>query len=389
MVSYIGDPSILDEYQLLPRQNTPGIDLGAVGQSRPNDKFLGPGTNKLPPRPPTSALPPPSTLSDLSISALPTNPSLFPRRPPMLAPYAGGGIGNLFSQLAYMDPERFDTSMQRFQTFRDRYGNMMGPGGYRQQMGLFNTLGRLNPEQFDLGMQRLQTYQDLFQPSYGGPISSSPGFPTPTGPKPPFDVPTPEPPPMMDGDGVFGGQPVGPDPRPIQPDPLPPPPPSEYGGGKQAPIDVDLRDRISDQFPGFNPGSANLDPSGNVLPEYDRPIMQGPSSLSPSPSPYRNQPVNPMQSQSYFGGFGSPRNPYASGYGMGYQPPPPPYMPMTGRVGYAGMNPMGRMGYGAFGGGGYYSPSASSPSGGKGGGMGPGPGQAYMGGSGGGKGGAA
>lgn len=72
------------------------------------------------------------------------------------------------------------------------------------------------------------------------------------------------------------------------------------------------------------------------------------------------------------------RNPYFGGYGMGYQPSP--YMPMMGRVGF---NPMGRMGYGAFGGGGYYSPSVSSPSGGKGGGS-----AAPMG-SGGGKGGAA
>ena len=346
MVSYIGDPSILDDYQLLPRQNTPGVDLGAVGQPRPlpprrpNDKFLGPGTSKFPRRPPVP-------MSELSI--MPNNPSLFPRRPAPLMPYGGGGIGSLFNQLAYMDPERFDTSMQRFQTFRDQYGNMMGPGGYQQQMGLFNTLGRLNPEQFDIGMQRLQTYRDLFQPSYGGPITT-PGFPTPTGPKPPIDVPVPVEPPMMDDDGAFGG-------------------------GKQAPIDPEAT--IRNQFPGFNPGSATLDQSGNVLPDGRDMVTTG-----GNPSPYQ-QPVNPMQSQRYFGGFGSPRNPYASGYGMGYQPPP--YMPMTGRVGF---NPMGRMGYGAFGGGGYYSPSASSPSGGKGGGI-AGPGQAYMGGSGGGKGGAA
>ena len=351
MVSYIGDPSILDDYRLLPRQNTPGVDLGAIGQSRPapipprqNDKFLGSGLNKRPPRRP------PVPMSELSI--MPTNPSLFPRRPPFrpapLTPYAGGGIGNLFSQLAYMDPERFDTSMQRFQTFRDRYGNMMGPGGYQQQIGLFNTLGRLNPEQFDIGMQRLQTYRDLFQPSYGGPITT-PGFPTPTGPKPPLDVPTPVEPPMMDGDGVFGG-------------------------GKQAPID--LQETIRNQFPGFNPGGATLDQSGNVVPDRDV-MTTGGNMYGNMPTPYQ-QPVNPIQSQPYFGGFGSPRNPYASGYGMGYQPPP--YMPMTGRVGF---NPMGRMGYGAFGGGGYYSPSVSSPAGGKGGGS-----AAPMG-SGGGKGGAA
>lgn len=300
-------------------------------------------------------------LSELSI--LPDNPSLFPRTPPFrpapLMPYAGGGIGNLFSQLAYMDPERFDTSMQRFQTFRDQYGNMMGPGGYQQQMGLFNTLGRLNPEQFDLGMKRLQTYRDLFQPSYGGPITT-PGYPTPTSPQPPFDVPVPEQPPMMDDDGAFGGG-------------------TPIGGGKQAPIDpsLDMEAILRERFPGFNPGSANLDPNGRVLPSSGPMVTTG-----GNPSPYQ-QPVNPMQSQRYFGGFGSPRNPYASGYGMGYQPPP--YMPMTGRVGF---NPMGQMGYGAFGGGGYYSPSASSPSGGKGGGI-AGPGQAYMGGSGGGKGGAA
>ena len=281
MVSYIGDPSILDDYQLLPRQNTPGVDLGAV-VPRPNDKFLGPGTSKFPRRPPVP-------MSELSI--MPNNPSLFPRRPAPLMPYGGGGIGSLFNQLAYMDPDRFDTSMQRFQTFRDQYGNMMGPGGYQQQMGLFNTLGRLNPEQFDVGMQRLQTYQDLFRP------------------KPPVPVQ----PPMMDGDGAFG-----------------------------------------------SPGTPDD-------------VAQIPPALQS-----QQAPVSPQQSQPYFGGFGSPRNPYASGYGMGYQPPP--YMPMTGGVGF---NPMGRMGYGAFGGGGYYSPSVSSPSGGKGGGS------AMPMGSGGGKGGAA
>lgn len=348
MVSYIGDPSILDEYELLPRQNTPGVDLGAVGQSlptrpplaplpsrpRPNDKFLsGPRAPAAGYTPRPSGIVGASTLSDLSILPANINPSLFPRTPPVrpapLMPYGGGGIGSLFNQLAYMDPERFDTSMQRFQTFRDQYGNMMGPGGYQQQIGLFNTLGRLNPEQFDVGMQRLQTYQDLFRPK---PV-------------------TPVQPPVMDGDGVIGG-------------------------GKQAPIDINLEDTLRDQFPGFNPGGANLDPSGRVLPSSGPMVTTG-----GNPNPYQ-QPVNPMQSQRYFGGFGSPRNPYASGYGMGYQPPP--YMPMTGRVGF---NPIGQMGYGAFGGGGYYSPSASAPAGGKGGSAGPG--MAHMGGSGGGKGGAA
>lgn len=123
----------------------------------------------------------------------------------------------------------------------------------------------------------------------------------------------------------------------------------------------------------------NMFSGANQAPSLGQPA----NNMGTAPPSPASQPAI-TQTQSVEGGFGTgptpysqpyyrssfaSRNPYFGGYGMGYQPQP--YMPMMGRVGF---NPMGSMGYGAFGGG-------------KGGGMGPG--QPYMGSSGGGKGGAA
>ena len=269
-----------------------------------------------------------------------------------MAPGFGGGIGGLFNQLAYMPEENFARSMDRYQQFNNQYGSAMGPRNPMNTMNMFSQFGRMNDDQFNMGMSRYQQYRDMFN------------------------------------------QPVRPDPRPQPPRPLPPISPG------QMPPDIPVPE--PDIFPSdFNPGSANLDPSGNVLPyksnipdldqmtttTYYGDVRDQNGNITrpaiPRQNPYQS---NPNQAPQYFGQFGPNRNPYARGYGMGYQPSyQPPYMPQQGPLSYnqgpskgspgpgmAYMSPAGQEGYGAFGGGqGYYSPSRpSAPAGGSKGGTG-------------------
>ena len=299
-----------------------------------------------------------------------------------MAPGFGGGIGGLFNQLAYMPEENFARSMDRYQQFNDQYGSAMGPRNPMNTMNMFSQFGRMNDDQFNMGMSRYQQYRDMFN------------------------------------------QPVRPDPRPMPqpPRPLPLPPGMPVPEVDIFPGNIGHGVPRTTFPPGFDPGSANLDPSGNVLPstppsqvggggffdipgnnstgtnplldqdqmttttEYGDVRDQSGNIIRPAipqPNPYQG---NPNQAPKYFDRFGPSRNPYARGYGMGYQPSyQPPYMPQQGPLSYsqgpskgspgpgmAYMSPAGQEGYGAFGGGqGYYSPSRpSAPAGGSKGGTG-------------------
>ena len=114
-------------------------------------------------------------------------------------------------------------------------------------------------------------------------------------------------------------------------------------------------DRLSQYRNVFDPQPQPGDPQGIVKAPEEPPMVNVQSTVSPM---YSDPRPNPYMSPSYTGSFGQPRNPYFGG-GMG------------GRGLYGGMGGGMGMGYGAFGGGGYYQPSAppsnSASIGGKGG----------------------
>ena len=112
-------------------------------------------------------------------------------------------------------------------------------------------------------------------------------------------------------------------------------------------------DRLSQYRNVFDPQPQPGDPQGIVKAPEEPPMVNVQSTFSPM---YSEPRPNPYMSPSYTGSFGQPRNPYFGG-GMG------------GRGLYSGMGGGMGMGYGAFGGGGYYSPTRPQPAsmGGKGG----------------------
>ena len=112
-------------------------------------------------------------------------------------------------------------------------------------------------------------------------------------------------------------------------------------------------DRLSQYRNVFDPQPQPGDPQGIVKAPEEPPMVNVQSTFSPM---YSEPRPNPYMSPSYTGSFGQPRNPYFGG-GMG------------GRGLYSGMGGGMGMGYGAFGGGGYYSPARPQPAsmGGKGG----------------------
>ena len=122
-------------------------------------------------------------------------------------------------------------------------------------------------------------------------------------------------------------------------------------------------DRLSQYRNVFNPQPQTGTPQGQAMPPpQTADQMQSALNQDRLARQYYESPANPYYSPSYTGSFGQPTNPYfGGGFGGG----------MGGRGLYGGMGGGMGMGYGAFGGGGYYQPSAppsnSASIGGKGG----------------------
>lgn len=183
--------------------------------------------------------------------------SLTMQRPMMM-----GGIGGLFNRLRGMDDETFNRGMERYGQFQERFG-----GGFQPNM--FGSFAGMDDEGFNRGMERLSSYAERF----GG---NNPMFRN-------FRMPTPD-----NASDVIDPNSPGGDGAPINP-PVPGYGNAEPVTGGQTPYPVD------------GPGAAtDYNPNYNFMP------MGGPPTR-----PYYNT------------GFGSanpymPRNPYAGGYGMGY-----------------------------------------------------------------------
>ena len=122
-------------------------------------------------------------------------------------------------------------------------------------------------------------------------------------------------------------------------------------------------DRLSQYRNVFDPQPQTGTPQGQAMPPpQTADQMQSALNQDRLARQYYESPANPYYSPSYTGSFGQPTNPYfGGGFGGG----------MGGRGVYGGMGGGMGMGYGAFGGGGYYQPSAppsnSASIGGKGG----------------------
>lgn len=209
---------------------------------------------------------------------------------PFGQPRMTGGIGGLFSRLQGMDDETFNRGMDRYGQFRDRFG-----GGFQPNM--FGSFAGMDDEGFNRGMERLSQYAERF----GG---SNPMFRN-------FRMPQP----ANEGDDMVpAGTPINGSAEPATGGPLPPP--------------------------------AEGNPRYSNNPEYEAHsgayYGQG-YGYGPATRPYYN---------TGFGSSGSymPRNPYAGGYGMGYN------------TYFGGQSPFGRSGGGKGGG----NPYSGRPAGGSG-----------------------
>ena len=109
-------------------------------------------------------------------------------------------------------------------------------------------------------------------------------------------------------------------------------------------------DRLSQYRNVFDPQPQTGTPQGQAMPPpQTADQMQSALNQDRLARQYYESPANPYYSPSYTGSFGQPRNPYFGGdFGGG----------IAGRGLYGGMGGGMGMGYGAFGGGGYYQPSA-------------------------------
>lgn len=176
---------------------------------------------------------------------------------PMQRPMVMGGIGGLFNRFQGMDDETFNRGMERYGQFQERFG-----GGFQPNM--FGSFANMDDEGFNRGMERLSSYAERF----GG---SNPMFRN-------FRMPTP--PPENVQDVVDPNSP----------------------GGDGAPI---------------NP------PVNSGVPDNTRVAVNPQTLQSPYGQGYGNYGRGPATQPYYNTGFGSanpymPRNPYAGGYGMGY-----------------------------------------------------------------------
>lgn len=190
------------------------------------------------------------------------------------------------------------------------------PNPYQSQMGigsLFNRLAYMPEEQFSRNLGRYQKFND----QYGGMLGPSMG--------------------RRDRFNLF----------------------NQLGGMSDEQFGMGM-DRLSQYRNVFDPQPQTGTPQGQAMPPpQTADQMQSALNQDRLARQYYESPANPYYSPSYTGSFGQPRNPYFGGdFGGG----------IAGRGLYGGMGGGMGMGYGAFGGGGYYRPSAPpSGMGGKGG----------------------
>lgn len=224
-----------------------------------------------------------------------------------------GGIGGLFNRFSRMDDETYSRGMDRYGQFRDRFG-----GGYQPNM--FSNFAGMDDETFSRGMDRLGNYADRY--GQGNPMfrgykrQDIPHTGTINEPSQPFIDPP-----------VTGG-----------PTPLPMDAPNIPDGltdrGVAGPILGPMSTDYAAATTGGNPGAAtdNLNRQMN-----DRLRQQGFGAKGGGSQPPQNTPYYGTQ---FAGRMQDPyamQNPYASGYGMGYQTPQ--YNQNSGKGGSRSQNP--------------------------------------------------